>query len=81
MFTLSAIVLAVNVALPVAGVRDGMFGALSVGMAAVFLVKQSDYKRLLAYSSVENIGLVSLGLGLGGFGAYGGLLHALLDHR
>jgi len=54
-----------------------LFGALSVGMAAVFLVKQSDYKRLLAYSSVENIGLVSLGLGLGGFGAYGGLLHAL----
>ncbi len=54
-----------------------LFGILSVAMAAVFMVRQSDYKRLLAYSSVENIGLVALGLGLGGFGAFGGLLHAL----
>ena len=38
---------------------------------------QKDLKRLFAYSSVENIGLVSLGLGLGPFGGiFAGLLQA-----
>lgn len=34
------------------------FGAFSVAVAALFIIRQSDYKRLLAYSSVENMGLV-----------------------
>jgi hydrogenase-4 component F len=51
------------------------FGLLSLAVAAAFIVGQSDVKRLLAYSSVEHMGLLVLGLGLGGAGAYGSMLH------
>jgi hydrogenase-4 component F len=53
------------------------FGLLSMGLAAVFIISQPDYKRLLAYSSVEHMGIVVLGIGLGGAGAAGAILHAL----
>lgn len=53
------------------------FGLLSMAFAAVFLVAQPDYKRMLAYSSVEHMGILSLGIGLGGVGAFGAILHAL----
>ena len=33
-------------------------GILSLAVGAVFMVRQTDYKRLLAYSSVEHMGLV-----------------------
>ena len=33
---------------------------------AAFMVVQRDYKRLLAYSSVENMGIIAVGIGLGG---------------
>jgi hydrogenase-4 component F len=52
------------------------FGVISIVVAGVFILVQKDLKRLLAYSSVENIGLVSLGLG---FGAFGGILAGLLQ--
>lgn len=52
------------------------FGVISIVVAGVFILVQKDFKRLLAYSSVENIGLVSLGLG---FGAFGGILAGLLQ--
>jgi hydrogenase-4 component F len=51
------------------------FGLLSLAVAAVFIIGQRDVKRLLAYSSVEHMGLLVLGLGLGGVGAYGSMLH------
>jgi len=51
------------------------FGLLSLGVAATFVIGQRDMKRLLAYSSVEHMGLLVLGLGLGGVGAYGSVLH------
>ncbi len=51
------------------------FGVLSLGVAATFIIGQGDVKRLLAYSSVEHMGLLVLGLGLGGLGAYGSMLH------
>ena len=35
-------------------------GILSVAVGAVFMVRQTDYKRLLAYSSVEHIGLITV---------------------
>lgn len=35
-------------------------GLLSVATAAVFMVRQTDYKRLLAYSSVEHMGLATV---------------------
>jgi hydrogenase-4 component F len=53
------------------------FGVLSLGIAAAFIIGQGDVKRLLAYSSVEHMGLLALGLGLGGVGAYGSVLHVL----
>ena len=53
------------------------FGMLSLAIAAAFIIGQGDVKRLLAYSSVEHMGLLALGLGLGGVGAYGAVLHAV----
>ncbi|NLF40728.1 NADH dehydrogenase FAD-containing subunit [bacterium] len=57
------------------------FGLLSMGVAAVFIVAQRDFKRLLAYSSVEHMGILAFGAGIGllaaGTGGAGGaLLHA-----
>jgi hydrogenase-4 component F len=52
-------------------------GLVSVGVSAVFILGQTDYKRLLAYSSVENMGLVAVGVGLGGAGVFGAMLQAL----
>ncbi|MGH7578080.1 MAG: proton-conducting transporter membrane subunit [Longimicrobiales bacterium] len=53
------------------------FGLFSLVVAAGFLVGQTDLKRLLAYSSVEHVGFLVLGLGLGGVGAQGAVLHVL----
>jgi hydrogenase-4 component F len=51
-------------------------GLASMTAAAVFLWQPRNYKRMLAYSSVEHIGLVCLGLGFGGpWGVGGALLH------
>lgn len=56
------------------------FGMLSIGFAALFIAMQRDVKRLLAYSSVENMGLIMLGLGLGGpLGVGAALLH-MMNH-
>jgi hydrogenase-4 component F len=52
-------------------------GILSMAVAAVFMVRQRDFKRMLAYSSVEHMGILILGIGLGGIGVYGALLHML----
>jgi hydrogenase-4 component F len=57
-----------------------IFGLISVGIAAVFILVQENFKRLLAYSSIEHMGIISLGIGIGGpIGAYGALLH-ILNH-
>lgn len=50
-------------------------GLLSMAVAGVFMVRQRDFKRMLAYSSVEHMGILLLGLGLGAAGAFGALLH------
>jgi hydrogenase-4 component F len=54
-----------------------VFGLVSMGVAAVFLIGQSDFKRLLAYSSVEHMGILALGTGIGGLAGFGALLHAV----
>lgn len=57
-----------------------LFGLLSLGIAAAFIITQKDYKRLLAYSSIEHMGIISIGFGFGGYwGIFGGLLH-MLNH-
>lgn len=50
-------------------------GLFSMGTAAVFMVRQRDFKRMLAYSSVEHMGILVLGVGIGGNAIYGALLH------
>lgn len=59
--------------------RDALvgLGLLSVGLAAVFVVGQKDFKRMLAYSSVEHMGILALGVGLGGGAAAGAFFHCL----
>jgi hydrogenase-4 component F len=54
-------------------------GLLSIVIGAFSLVIQRHYKRMLAYSSVEHIGLVSVGLGLGPLGIVAAILH-LVNH-
>lgn len=57
-----------------------IFGLLSVAVAVPFIILQQDLKRMLAYSSVEHIGIVTLAIGFGGkIGVYGAVLH-LLNH-
>jgi hydrogenase-4 component F len=53
------------------------FGLVSIGLAAVFILHQTDYKRMLAYSSVEHMGILAFGVGLGGAAGFGAMLHAL----
>ncbi|HEX5165072.1 MAG TPA: proton-conducting transporter membrane subunit, partial [Thermomicrobiales bacterium] len=56
------------------------FGVVSVAVAAPFVLVQRDLKRLLAYSSVEHIGLMAVAFGIGGaLGVYAGVLH-LVNH-
>jgi hydrogenase-4 component F len=52
-------------------------GLLSMAVAAVFMVRQRDFKRMLAYSSVEHVGILVLGIGIGGLATYGSLLHLI----
>jgi len=52
-------------------------GVLSLLTAAGFMLFQRNVKRLLAYSSVEHMGLLVLGLGIGGVAAWGAALHLL----
>ncbi|HXG51980.1 MAG TPA: proton-conducting transporter membrane subunit [candidate division Zixibacteria bacterium] len=52
-------------------------GLFSVAVAAFSLVIQRNYKRMLAYSSIEHTGLICIGLGLGPAGAFAALLHLI----
>jgi hydrogenase-4 component F len=54
-----------------------LLGFVSMGVACAFLIGQGDYKRLFAYSSIENMGIMAIGVGLGGAASYGALLHAV----
>src|SRR6185503_7933496 len=52
------------------------FGLLSVVVAAFFLSRQKDVKRMFAYSSIEHMGLVTFAFGMGGpIANFAGLLH------
>jgi hydrogenase-4 component F len=56
-----------------------VFGLISIMAAATFILKQTEYKRMLAYSSIENMGIIAVGTGLGGLGAYGAMI-CLIHH-
>jgi hydrogenase-4 component F len=55
------------------------FGLVSFLVAGLFLHRQRDIKRLFSYSSIEHMGLMSFGFGLGGpLATFGALLHMLV---
>ncbi len=54
-----------------------VMGFLSVFIAAVFMLKTKDFKRILAYSSIENIGIIMIAFGAGGIAIKAGYLHIL----
>jgi hydrogenase-4 component F len=56
------------------------FGALSLFVAALFIVRQESIKRLMAYSSVEHMGVIALGFGFGGVFGVAGALYHMLNH-
>ncbi|MGC2524775.1 MAG: proton-conducting transporter membrane subunit [Stellaceae bacterium] len=56
------------------------FGALSLLTGALFIVRQQGIKRLMAYSSVEHMGVVALGFGFGGALGVAGALYHMLNH-
>jgi hydrogenase-4 component F len=52
------------------------FGLLSVAVAAFFLSRQRDVKRMFAYSSIEHMGLITFAFGMGGpLATFAALLH------
>ncbi len=55
-------------------------GILSLALAALFIVRQRGIKRLMAYSSVEHMGVVALGFGFGGTLGVAGALYHMLNH-
>src|SRR5262249_22064911 len=54
-----------------------MIGLLSMTVAGAFMVRQRDYKRMLAYSSVEHMGILIVGIGIGGMAIFGSMLHLI----
>jgi len=53
------------------------FGILSIVVASFIIFIQKNYKRMLAYSSIEHMGIAALGFGLGGSGVFAALLHMI----
>lgn len=53
------------------------FGLTSILVSAFIIFIQKNYKRLLAYSSIEHMGVMALGFGFGGVGASAALLHMI----
>jgi hydrogenase-4 component F len=52
-------------------------GLLSLGFAATFVIRQRDIKRMLAYSSVEHMGILAIGVAIGGMATYGAMFHVI----
>ena len=56
-----------------------VMGFLSLFVTAVFIYHIKNYKRMLAYSSIENMGILAIGTALGGAAYYAVILH-LIGH-
>lgn len=56
-----------------------LMGFVSLFVTAVFVYHIKNYKRMLAYSSIENMGILAIGLALGGVAYYAVILH-LIGH-
>ncbi len=57
-----------------------VLGVFSLFVAAFFIVRQEGIKRLMAYSSVEHMGILALGFGFGGPLGIAGALYHMLNH-
>ena len=53
-------------------------GILSIFVATVYMLRVKNIKRMMAYSSVEHMGIVVLGLAAGGVGYFAAILHIVL---
>jgi hydrogenase-4 component F len=56
-----------------------VMGLISMLFAAIFMARQADFKRMLAYSSVEHVGIMAVALGIGGKAIFGALFHILAN--
>ncbi len=54
-------------------------GLFSMIIAGIFMLNQLDFKRMLAYSSVEQMGILALGLGIGSTALFGTMLHIITN--
>ena len=52
-------------------------GVLSLLIGALFLRRTNNYKRFLSYSTVENMGIAAIGLGIGGAGVWAAVFHVV----
>lgn len=52
-----------------------VFGCLSIGLPALNMLVQKNYKRLLAYSSIEHMGIMAFAVGLGPAGIIPAIMH------
>ena len=52
-------------------------GVLSLAIGALFLRRTNNYKRFLSYSTVENMGIAAIGLGVGGIGVWAAVFHVV----
>lgn len=55
-----------------------ILGGVSILVAAIYMVKVKNIKRLIAYSSVENMGLVALAIGVGGIAWFAAIFHLII---
>jgi hydrogenase-4 component F len=56
----------------------GTVGFLSIFLAAVYMLRVKNIKRMFAYSGMEHMGLVMIGIVAGGIGYYAAILHIVL---
>ena len=54
-----------------------LIGVLSLAVGAMFLRRSNNYKRFLSYSTVENMGIVAIGLGVGGIALWAAVFHVV----
>jgi len=54
-------------------------GLFSMAVAGIFMVSQRDFKRMLAYSSIEHMGILALGLGIGAPALFGTIFHVITN--
>lgn len=55
-----------------------IIGVLSLLVATVYMLKVDNYKRLIAYSSIEHMGLISIGIAIGGIAYFAVILHLII---